>query len=30
MAMPALNAADIAINLLYVKLITKIINSDYY
>ena len=30
MAMPALNAADIAIILMYVKLITKIINSDYY
>ena len=30
MAMSALNAADIAIILMYVKLITNNINSDYY
>lgn len=29
MAMPALDAADIAIILMYVKLITNNINSDY-
>jgi len=29
MAMSALNAADIAIILMYVKLITNNINSDY-